>query len=131
MKKNTWPRWLHRLILQKKCWTIIQVDLMAALQAFHSQRTEKLKLVNKANVVLLPKINDAASVIDFQPISLINSLAKIITKILADGLALRLNKLMSGCQNAYLKKRCIHDNFLYVQNVIKALHKGQTSIPLH
>lgn len=61
----------------------------------------------------------------FRPISLINSLAKIITKILEDRLAPRLNEIVSGCQNAFIKKRCIHDNFVYVQSVIKALHKAK------
>jgi hypothetical protein len=98
---------------------------MEALGEFHSSRTRKLDLVNGAYVVLLPKTNGAASVTDFRPISLINSLAKIITKILADRLAPRLNELVSGCQNAFIQKRCIHDNFLYVQNVIKALHKAK------
>jgi hypothetical protein len=30
-----------------------------------------------------------------------------------------------GCQNAFIKKRCIHDNFIYVQNVVKALNKAK------
>jgi hypothetical protein len=59
---------------------------LAALRAFHSLRTQKLELINEAHVVLLPKRNDAASVADFRPISLINSLAKIITKTIADRL---------------------------------------------
>jgi hypothetical protein len=28
-------------------------------------------------------------------------------------------------QNAFIKKRCIYDNFLYVQNIIRALHKSK------
>jgi hypothetical protein len=35
-----------------------------------------------------------------------------------------LDKLVSTSQNAFIKKRCIHDNFLYVQNVIRSLHKS-------
>jgi hypothetical protein len=112
-------------LFYKKCWNIIKFNLMEALGAFHSLRTRKLDLVNEAHVVLLPKTMGAASVTDFRPISLINSLAKIITKILADRLAPRLNELVSCCQNAFIQKRCIHDNFLYVQNVIKALHKAK------
>jgi mannosylglycoprotein endo-beta-mannosidase len=98
---------------------------VAALGAFHSLRTRKLELINEANVVLLPKTPDAADITNFRPISLINSLAKIITKILADILSLRLNELVSACQNAFVKKRCIHDNFIYVQSVIKALHNAK------
>jgi hypothetical protein len=111
-------------LFYKKCWPIIK-DLIEALQAFHSPKTRWLDLINEANIVLLPKMNVATSISDFRPISLINSLAKIITKILAERLAPRLHELVSGCQNAFIKKRCIHDNFVYVQNVIQALHKGK------
>jgi hypothetical protein len=71
-------------LFYKKCWTIIQDDPIAALRAFHSLRTQRLHLINEANVVLIPKTNDAINITDFRLISLINSLAKIITKILAD-----------------------------------------------
>jgi hypothetical protein len=76
-------------------------------------------------LVLQPKKEGADNVTDFCPISLINSLAKIITKILADRLTPRLNELISGCQNAFIKKCCIHDDFVYVQSVVKALHKAK------
>jgi hypothetical protein len=82
-------------LFYKKCWTIIQKDLMAALQAFHSLRTQKLDLINEAPVVLISKTSDDVVVTDFRPISLINSLAKIITKVLADRLAPRLSELVS------------------------------------
>jgi hypothetical protein len=61
-------------------------------------------IINEANVVLIPKTNDATNITDFCPISLINNLAKIIIKILADRLALRLQDLVSRCQNAFMKK---------------------------
>lgn len=75
--------------------------------------------------VLLPKTPEAASITEFRPISLIDSLAKLIKKILADRLAQRLNELVFACQNAFVKKRCIHDNFIHVQSVIKDLHKAK------
>jgi len=34
-----------------------------------------------------------------------------------------MNDLVSNAQNAFIKKRCIHDNFLYAQRVIQWLHK--------
>jgi len=82
-----------------------------------------MQLFNEANIVLLPKKEDAAQIVDYRPISLINSVTKIITKILATRLAPRMNELVSQAQNAFIKKRCIHGNFLYVQRVIQALHK--------
>jgi len=61
-------------------------------------------LINEANIVLLPKKEGATNLSDFRPISLINSFAKIITKLLADRLAPRMNELVSGSQNAFIKK---------------------------
>jgi hypothetical protein len=34
-----------------------------------------------------------------------------------------MNSLVSNTQNAFIKKRCIHDNFIYAQRVIQLLHK--------
>lgn len=77
-------------LFYKKCWPIIRTDLIQALQAFHSLKTRKIELINQANIVLLPKKAGAALLSEFRPISLINSVAKIVTKILADRLAPRL-----------------------------------------
>jgi hypothetical protein len=74
-------------------------------------------------VVLIPKKPNAHKVKDFRPISLIHSFAKLITKMLANRLAPELGKLVSINQSAFIKKRCIHNNFLYVQQIIKDLHK--------
>lgn len=107
----------------KRCWTIIKEDLTQAIFSFYLHRTAKLNLVNEANIVLLPKKQVAATISDYRPISLINNVAKIITKILANRLAPRMNELVSGAQNAFIKKRCIHDNFIYSQRVIQLLHR--------
>lgn len=60
---------------------------------------------------------------DYRPISLIHSIAKILSKILANRLAPKLQEMVSANQSAFVKKRCIHDNFLYVQGIIKELTK--------
>jgi hypothetical protein len=60
---------------------------------------------------------------DYRPISLFHSFVKIISKLLANRVAPELDHLISLNQTAFIKKRCIHDNFVYVQQVIKELHK--------
>jgi hypothetical protein len=60
---------------------------------------------------------------DYRPISLIHSFAKIVSKLLSNRLGPKLHKLISINQSAFVKKRCIHDNFVYIQQVIKDLHK--------
>jgi len=47
-------------------------------------------LLNSVYITLLPKKDDAASIKDFRPISLVHSFAKLITKLLANRLASRL-----------------------------------------
>ena len=110
-------------LFYKRCWSIIKHDLIEAIMSFYNHRTSKLGLINAANIVLLPKTSEASSLSDYRPISLINSVTKIITKILANRLAPHMNTLVSNAQNAFIKKRCIHDNFIYAQRVIQLLHK--------
>lgn len=94
---------------------------------FGKRLGQRLALLNEANIVLLPKTPDATSLYDYRPINLINSVIKIITKILANRLALHMNSLVSNAPNAYIKKRCIHDNFIYAQRVIQLLHQKNQS----
>jgi len=85
--------------------------------------SQGFELLNTANIILLPKKRDALRVTDFRPISLIHSIAKIFAKLLANRLALLLDSLVSKCQSAFIKRRSIHDNFLYVQNTVRAMQK--------
>jgi hypothetical protein len=63
---------------------------------------------------------------DYRLISLTHSFAKILSKLLANRLTPELEKLISINQTVFIQKRCIHDNFIYVQQVIKDLHKKRT-----
>ena len=111
----------------KKCWSVIKDDVIQAIMSFFNNQTSKLHPINTANIVLLPKTQDAAALSDYRPISLINSFVKIITKLLANRLAPHMNDPVSNAQNAFIKERCIHDNFIYAQRVIQLLHKRRKS----
>jgi retron-type reverse transcriptase len=74
-------------------------------------------------VVFIPKKKDPSFVIDFRPISLTHSFAKLISKVLANRLGPQLDNLISVNQAAFIKQRCIHDSFMYVREVLKDLHK--------
>jgi len=39
----------------KECWNLIKHDLLAAINYFHMGRCANLNLLNKANIVLIPK----------------------------------------------------------------------------
>jgi len=53
----------------------------------------------------------------------VHSFAKLVTKIIANRLAPLLKDLISPNQSAFVKGRCIHDNFVLVQQTAKVLHK--------
>jgi mannosylglycoprotein endo-beta-mannosidase len=63
------------------------------------------------------------SIKEYRPISLVHSFAKLITKILANRLAGRLNELVSPVQSAFIKGRFIQDNFMLVQQIARYLHQ--------
>jgi hypothetical protein len=82
-------------------------------------------MLNQAYIVLIPKKAFPKKVTDYRPISLVHSFAKIITKILANRLGPELQHLIAINRTAFVKRRCIHDSFVYVQQVIKTLHKNK------
>lgn len=56
-------------------------------------------------------------------ISLIHAIAKIVAKIMASRLAPFIHTLISQSQSAFIKAGSIHQNFLYVCNLARKLHR--------
>jgi hypothetical protein len=75
--------------------------------------------LNSAYLTLVPKKAEAAK--DFRPINLIHSFSKLIAKILANRLALFVDSLVASNQSALIHDRCIHDNYMLVQQTTKIL----------
>lgn len=95
----------------KMCWSTIKADVMADLAAVQGGNFRNMKLLN------------AALVKDFRPISLIHSFARLVTKLIANRLAGKLGEMVSTNQSAFVKGRCIHDNFVLVHQTAKFLHQ--------
>lgn len=107
----------------KSCWNIIKGDLMLAFSAIHRGHVFKFRLLNTAFISLLPKKLEATQVKDFRPISLIHSVAKLVTKVLANRLSPVLPSLVATNHSAFIKGRNIQDRFLFVQQMVKSLHR--------
>jgi mannosylglycoprotein endo-beta-mannosidase len=97
---------------------------MNAINSFGDLHVANFHWLNSANVVLLPKKDGAEEISDFRPISLIHGVAKIVAKALSIRLGPFMNDLVSNAQSAFIKRRSIHDNFLYVKNFARRLHRS-------
>ncbi|WVZ65991.1 LOW QUALITY PROTEIN: hypothetical protein U9M48_015270 [Paspalum notatum var. saurae] len=114
----------------RSCWPVIKADLMAIMNSLHGQRFLNFDLLNRANIVLLPKHDGAESLSNCRPISLIHSVAKLFTKLLAMRLAPSMGDIISKCQIAFIKGRSIHDNFIFVRNMARRYHRNGTPMLL-
>jgi hypothetical protein len=103
-------------------WDIIRPDIMMDFDAFWWLDVRNLHNVNEALMTLLPKNPDAAEIKDYNPISLIHSIGKLISNILANRLAPRLNEVVHQSQSVFIKGLYIQDNFKFVQASAKLLH---------
>lgn len=90
------------------CWPIIKADIMAAIGALHGGDSRKLHLLNSAFMVLLPNKEEPTQVGDYRPISLVHSFAKLVTKIMASHLALKLDSMIETNQSTFIRGRWIH-----------------------
>ena len=110
----------------RTCWPIIKSEVIASFHCLYNLHTGPLPKLNTATITLLPKKELAEGGKDFRPISLIHSFQKLVSKVLALRVAPLMDKLISNSQSAFIKKRCIQDNFLYVRNLARAYHRTKT-----
>ena len=83
------------------CWGVVKTDVMRVMHYFHQYGTFA-KSLNVTFVVLIPKKAGAIEMKDFRPISLVGSMYKIISKVLANQLKGVLGGFLSQSQNAFI-----------------------------
>jgi hypothetical protein len=108
--------------MDSRTWDIIRSDLMSMFDAFWHMDSHCFHAINEALLTLLPKKAEAMSLNDYWPISLIHILSKLFSKVLPNRLALMLDSLVHHSQTAFVKGRCIQDNFRFVQSSARLLH---------
>ena len=84
MDKAPGPDGFNGMFL-KKCWHIIKEDVYQLCNDFFSG-TVSLQAINNSFITLVPKNSNPVTPNDFRPISLLNSILKLITKLMADRL---------------------------------------------
>ena len=85
------------------------------------------KSLNATFIALIPKKNDATNIRDFQPISLVGSVYKILSKVLANRLRVVLDQLISETQNSFVGGRQILDSILIANECVDS--RGKSRVP--
>nr|GEW67470.1 RNA-directed DNA polymerase, eukaryota, reverse transcriptase zinc-binding domain protein [Tanacetum cinerariifolium] len=104
-------------------WNCLEKDVEQALRYFFLHGTFP-KGGNSSFIALIPKTYNANMVKDFRPITLIGSLYKIITKILANRLMMVLGDIVNEVQYAFIANRQILDG-LFILNEVYQWWKKQ------
>lgn len=69
---------------------------------------------NKTTIVLISKVKNPESLMQYQPISLFIVLYKLISKVLANCLKAILPELISKAKSSFVPRRMIMDNVFLV-----------------
>ncbi|GJY85864.1 RNA-directed DNA polymerase, eukaryota [Tanacetum coccineum] len=99
-------------------WSVIELDVYKAVNHFfiHGDIPSGC---NSSFITLIPKIPNANLVKDFRPISLIESIYKIIAKILANRLISVLGDIVSDVQSAFIAGRQMLDGPFILNEVLQ------------
>lgn len=110
-------------LFYQKCWVLIKQDVMGTINKLGRLDGHNFRLLNQASLTLVSKRPGAQEAKDHQPISLLHSLVKLFSKIVAQRMAPELGSAVADNHMAFINGRSIQDNFLLVRQSARLLNK--------
>ncbi|XP_010489852.1 PREDICTED: uncharacterized protein LOC104767537 [Camelina sativa] len=105
------------------CWNYIGAEVTEAVAEFF-QSGRLLEQGNATSLILIPKITNATQPSDFRPISCLNTVYKVIAKLLATRLQSLLVHVISSSQSAFLLGRLLAENVLLATEIVHVYNKS-------
>ena len=105
------------------CWSVLEKDVMDFFGEVHKYCKFE-KSLNTTFLSLIPKKVNATNIRDFQPISLIRSVYKLLSKVLANRLRLVLDGVISESQNLFVGGCQILDSVLITNECLDSRMKS-------
>lgn len=111
-------------LFYQQFWEIVKGDLLELFEEFYRGSLEIHRL-NYAILSLAPKEQDATSMKKFRPISLINCILKIFTKVMTNRFSLVKLRLIASNQSAFIKGRYILESVVTAHEILHSVHSSK------
>ena len=103
-------------------WLVVGKSVIDVIKKIFTERTVP-EYLNRTLIALIPNIQSPETLSNYRPISLCNTVYKIVTKIIVARLRPHLDKLISPLQTAFVRGRKGIDNAIIMQEVIHTISK--------
>ena len=108
-------------------WLIVGNSVIDLVKKVFAERKVP-EFLNRTHIVLIPKIQGPETLGNYIPISLCNTVYKVITKIIVARLRPFLEKIISLLQAAFVPGRKGIDNTIIVQEIVHTLSKKKGKV---
>ena len=104
------------------CWDIVGSEVCEAIEEFFASGS-MLRQRNATTLVLIPKITNASTTSDFRPISCLNTIYKVVSKLLASRLLDVLVDIISPPQSAFMPDSLLGENVLLAIDLVQGYNR--------
>ncbi|KAI5350425.1 hypothetical protein L3X38_003316 [Prunus dulcis] len=122
--KTPGPDGYSAIFFFHNCWSLSKKDIEVFVFKCFSTGSV-LEFLNSTLVTLVPKITNPQSTLQFRPISLCNTLYKVVSKIIVGRLRPLMCKLVSPNRVSFVPGRQISDNIFIAQEVLHRFHRAR------